>query len=74
MLEKIKETAEFLGRYAEKPIEWGVILGTGLGDLVSEIDASASRTMKSPISLYRPSKDIPGKWSSAIWVANISWP
>lgn len=38
MLEKIKETAEFLGRYAEKPIEWGVILGTGLGDLVSEID------------------------------------
>lgn len=38
MLEKLKETAEFLGRYAEQPIEWAVILGTGLGDLVTEID------------------------------------
>ena len=38
MLEKLKETAEFLGRYADQPIEWAVILGTGLGDLVTEID------------------------------------
>lgn len=38
MLEKLKETAEFLGHYAEQPIEWAVILGTGLGDLVTEID------------------------------------
>lgn len=38
MLERLKETAEFLGRYADQPIEWAVILGTGLGDLVTEID------------------------------------
>ena len=38
MLEKLKETDEFLGRYADQPIEWAVILGTGLGDLVTEID------------------------------------
>ena len=38
MLENLKETAEFLGRYADQPIEWAVILGTGLGDLVTEID------------------------------------
>lgn len=38
MLEKLKETAEFLGHYADQPIEWAVILGTGLGDLVTEID------------------------------------
>ena len=38
MLEKLNETAEFLGRYADQPIEWAVILGTGLGDLVTEID------------------------------------
>ena len=38
MLEKLKETAEFRGRYADQPIEWAVILGTGLGDLVTEID------------------------------------
>ena len=38
MLEKLKETAEFLGRYADQPIEWAVILGTGLGNLVTEID------------------------------------
>ncbi len=38
MLEKLKETAEFLGRYADQPFEWAVILGTGLGDLVTEID------------------------------------
>lgn len=38
MIEKLKETANYLSRYAEKPIEWGIILGTGLGDLAGEID------------------------------------
>lgn len=38
MLEKLKETADFLGRYLDQPIEWAVILGTGLGDLVTQID------------------------------------
>ena len=55
MLEKLKETAEFLGRYADQPIEWAVILGTGLGDLVTE---TASLTARSPTSPYRPSKVI----------------
>ena len=38
MIEKLEETANYLSRYAEKPIEWGIILGTGLGDLAGEID------------------------------------
>lgn len=38
MLEKIKSTAEYIRREVEKMPEIAVILGTGLGDLVNEID------------------------------------
>ncbi|MDD4819563.1 MAG: purine-nucleoside phosphorylase [Flavobacteriales bacterium] len=38
MLEKIKETAQYLQKYVDEPIQWGIILGTGLGSLADEID------------------------------------
>lgn len=38
MINKYKETAEFLSRYVEAPIRWGIILGTGLGSLTEKID------------------------------------
>ena len=42
MLEKIKQTAEFIrGKITDKP-EYGIVLGSGLGGLVNEIDMKAS--------------------------------
>jgi purine-nucleoside phosphorylase len=38
MLEKIKETTEFIQRKVDITPEIGIILGTGLGGLVNEID------------------------------------
>lgn len=38
MLDKIKETLEFLRTKTSKDYEYGIILGTGLGALVKEID------------------------------------
>ncbi|GAB1417929.1 purine-nucleoside phosphorylase [Bacteroidales bacterium] len=38
MLEKIKETAEFIKKQYPTPVEVGIILGTGLGELVNEIE------------------------------------
>ena len=37
MLEKIKATANFINEKIKKPIDAGIILGSGLGGLVKEI-------------------------------------
>ena len=42
MLETIKKTADFLVSKVGENYEVGIILGTGLGDLVSEIDVTHS--------------------------------
>jgi purine-nucleoside phosphorylase len=38
MLEKIKATASFISEKVKRPIDAGIILGSGLGGLVNEID------------------------------------
>ncbi len=38
MLEKIKATATFISEIVKKPVDAGIILGSGLGGLVSEIE------------------------------------
>jgi len=38
MLEKIKATATFISETVKKPIDAGIILGSGLGGLVKEIE------------------------------------
>ena len=38
MLEKIKATATFIAGIVKKPVDAGIILGSGLGGLVNEID------------------------------------
>ena len=38
MLEKIKATATFISERVKKPIDAGIILGSGLGGLVKEIE------------------------------------
>ncbi|MBT6650992.1 MAG: purine-nucleoside phosphorylase, partial [Flavobacteriales bacterium] len=46
MLQKIKESAEFLQKKTNSQPKVGVILGTGLGGLVNEIDIKHSISYK----------------------------
>ena len=59
MLEAIKQTADFLKEKTNVSPEIGIILGTGLGGLVNEIDTIHAIHMKKfQISQYLQWKDI----------------
>ena len=73
MYEKIQETASWLKERMTTSPETAIILGTGLGQLATEITDSYEFSYKDPTSPSLQWKDTPESLSSESSEARISW-
>ncbi len=73
MLEKIKQTAEYIRSCVQEIPSTAIILGTGLGALVDHIeDKNSYHIRKFRIFQYLQSKDIPAILSLAVSATVVS--